>query len=64
LPAGPRNSALHYPAAAGQELAGDTWSKRFAGPDDDFRGRISGPASNDAQEGVDSVLTRDRMEAS
>ena len=26
------------PAAAGQELAGDAWSKRFAGPDDHIGG--------------------------
>ena len=33
-----RVASRSAPAAAGQELAGDAWSKRFAGPDDHIGG--------------------------
>jgi hypothetical protein len=38
-----RRPTVADPAAAGQELAGVAWSKRFAGPTTIVRGRTSGP---------------------
>jgi hypothetical protein len=61
LPAGPRNNVLHYPPGR-PGTADDTWSKRFAGPDNHLWGPHFGAREQGRGPGQ-LVLTKDRMEA-